>query len=120
MLTTEMNGSPVTLTQIQTQVFTPICSVCHNGVGPFLPGVMNLTNGNSYTSLVGAAGTGVPSIEVPSLDRIEPNDTLNSYLIQKIEGIAAVGTRMPQGGPALDPATIDMIKAWVDGGAADN
>src|SRR5260221_10765348 len=34
---------PVTLTQLQTQIFTPICSVCHTGIGTTLPGVQNLT-----------------------------------------------------------------------------
>ncbi|MCH8250370.1 MAG: CHRD domain-containing protein [Proteobacteria bacterium] len=115
VIVTVQNVAPVTLSQIQTQVFTPICSACHSGIGGALPGVMNLTAGNSFTSLVN-----VPSIEVPSLDRIEPGNTLDSYLIQKIEGTAAVGVRMPQGGPFLDQATIDMIKAWVDDDAPDN
>ena len=64
------------------------------------------------------------SIEVPSLSRIKPNDPTNSYLIQKIEGTAASGARMPFGcptsTPCLDQATIDQIKAWVSAGALNN
>jgi uncharacterized protein (TIGR03118 family) len=110
----------VTLTQLQTQIFTPICSVCHTGVGTALPGVQNLTNGNTFANIVNVA-----SIEVPTLKRITPNDTVNSYLIQKIEGAAGiVGAQMPAGcpttQPCLDQATIDMVKTWVSQGALNN
>jgi uncharacterized protein (TIGR03118 family) len=111
---------PVTLTQLQTQIFTPICSGCHTGVGTALPGVQNLTAGHTFASIVGVA-----SIEQPTLMRIKPNDPTNSYLIQKIEGTAATGARMPFGCPAvgnpcLDQATIDRVKAWVSQGALNN
>jgi uncharacterized protein (TIGR03118 family) len=119
---TVANTAPatVTLTQLQTQIFTPICSVCHTGVGTTLPGVQNLTAGHTFASIVGVA-----SIENPTLMRIKPNDPTNSYLIQKIEGAAGIsGARMPQGcpttQPCLDQATIDQVKAWVSQGALDN
>jgi len=112
---------PVTLTQLQTQIFTPICSVCHTGIGTNLPGVQNLTAGHTFASIVG-----VPSIEQPSVLRIKPNDPTNSYLIRKIEGAAGItGSRMPLGCPApgnpcLDQATIDLVKTWVSQGALNN
>ena len=112
--------APVTLTQLQTQIFTPICSVCHTGIGTTLPGVQNLTAGHTFASIVGVA-----SIEQPGLLRIKPNDPTNSYLIQKIEGAAGItGARMPFGcpttQPCLDQATIDQFKAWVSQGALNN
>ena len=55
-----------------------------------------------------------------SLDRVTPNDTANSYLIQKLKGTQAVGGRMPQGGPFFDQATMDMIKEWINDGAPNN
>ena len=73
----------VTLTQLQTQIFTPICATCHTGVGTTLPGVQNLTAGNTFVNTVNVA-----SIEVPTLKRILPNDATNSYLISKDLGIA--------------------------------
>jgi hypothetical protein len=112
---------PVTLTQLQTQIFTPICSVCHTGIGTNLPGVQNLTAGHTFASIVG-----VPSIEQPSVLRIKPNDPANSYLIRKIEGAAGItGSRMPfgcpaPGNPCLDQATIDLVKTWVSQGALNN
>ena len=120
---TVANSGPVqvTLTQLQTQIFTPICSGCHNGIGTSLPGVQNLTNGHTFASVVN-----VPSIEQATLDRVKPNDPVNSYLIQKIEGAAGItGGRMPLGcgsvaNPCLDQATIDLVKAWISQGALNN
>jgi mono/diheme cytochrome c family protein len=91
------NGpAPVTLSQIQAAVFTPICSGCHNGSNPpggALPGSQNLTAGNSFASLVG-----VSSLEQPALRRVKPGDPNNSYLIQlsRYQRIAdAVGRTVP-------------------------
>ena len=113
------NNAPVTLSQLQTAVFTPKCSGCHNGSNPpggALPGSQNLTAGNSFAALVGVA-----SLEQPGLRRVKQGDPDNSYLIQKLEGLAGIsGSRMPLGGPFLDQATIDQIKAWIASGAPNN
>ena len=37
---------------------------------------------------------------------------------KKIEGTAAVGSRMPLGGPFLSQAESDQIRAWIQAGAA--
>ena len=111
----------VTLTQLQTQIFTPICSGCHTGVGTALPGVQNLTAGHTFANIVN-----VPSIEQAALLRIKPNDADNSYLVRKILGAAGItGSRMPlgcgtAGNPCLDQATIDKVKTWVNQGALNN
>jgi uncharacterized protein (TIGR03118 family) len=114
------NGvTPATLTQIQASVFTPVCSVCHDGSNPAsgaLPGSQNLTAGKSYGMLVNVA-----SLEQPVLMRVKPNDPAASYLIQKLEGAPGItGVRMPKGGPYLDQATIDQIKSWILNGAPNN
>jgi hypothetical protein len=95
---------------IQDHVFTPICSVCHSGAGA--PQGLRLDAANSYSLLVG-----VPSTEVPSVQRVAPGNPDNSYVIQKLEGHASVGARMPFGGPYLDSATIAVIRQWITGGA---
>jgi len=106
-------GIQPTLQSIQDNVFTPICSGCHTGQGATLPGSLDLTSlSSSYMSLVGVA-----SVQVPALKRVAANDADNSYLIQKLEGTAAVGAQMPFGGTPLDQATIDAIRAWIAGGA---
>ncbi len=109
------NTAP-TLTQLQADIFTPICSVCHTGVGASLPGSQNLTAGNTYTSIVN-----VTSIEVPTMKRIVPGDPDNSYLVLKIQGSPGiVGVQMPASGGPLSQAQIDEVRAWVAAGALNN
>ena len=95
---------------IQDNVFTPICSVCH--VGGSAPMGLRLDAANAYNLLVG-----VPSTEVPSILRVKPGDPDNSYIIQKLEGHASVGARMPLGGPYLSTDTIAFIRQWISDGA---
>jgi hypothetical protein len=76
---------------------------------------MNLSAGQAYSNIVN-----VPSNEVPSLDRIEPNQPDISYLIQKVEGTAAVGVRMPFGGSALPNELIQLLRDWVSAGAQND
>lgn len=118
VVVTVQNAQPVTLTQIQNQVFDPICSGCHGGpTGNNLPSGMNLsTAASSHAALVNVA-----SIQQPALDRVEPGDPDNSYLIRKLEGGPNISaSRMPQGGPFLNQATIDMIRQWISEGAPNN
>lgn len=100
------------LQSIQEKVFTPICTQCHVGAGA--PAGLRLDAASSYGALVG-----VPSSEVPSLLRVKPGDPGSSYLVQKLEGRAAVGDRMPLGQPALPDATIAVIRQWIADGAPD-
>ncbi|MEO7206913.1 MAG: hypothetical protein ABI356_05320 [Steroidobacteraceae bacterium] len=99
---------------IQENIFTPICSVCHAGGGA--PEGLRLDAADSYNLLVG-----VPSTEVPSLLRVKPGDPDNSYIIQKLEGHAAVGAQMPFGCPTSQPclstSTIAFIRQWITDGA---
>jgi hypothetical protein len=95
---------------IQDHVFTPICTVCHAGAGA--PQGLRLDAVNSYGLLVG-----IPSTEAPSVLRVVPGDPDNSYVIQKLEGHASVGARMPYGGPYLDTTTIAVIRQWISDGA---
>jgi len=66
----------------------------------------------SFASLVG-----VTSIQQSSLQRVAANDPDTSYLVQKVEGTAASGGRMPLGGGVLDQALIDDIRQWISDGA---
>jgi mono/diheme cytochrome c family protein len=96
---------------IQENVFTPICSPCHSGAGA--PQGLQLDAAHSYNLLVG-----VPSSEVPSLDRVKPGDPTHSYIIIKLtNGPGIVGEQMPRGGPYLSQPTIDAISQWIANGA---
>jgi hypothetical protein len=67
---------------------------------------------HSYNLLVGVAST-----EVPSILRVAPGDPDNSYIIQKLEGHAAVGGQMPLGETPLPATTIAFIAQWITDGA---
>jgi len=95
---------------IQANVFTPICSVCH--IGADAPQGLILDAEHSYNLLVN-----VPSTEVPSILRVDPGSPDNSYIIQKLEGHAAVGGQMPLGETPLPASTIAFIAQWITDGA---
>jgi len=60
----------------------------------------------------------VASAEVPGLLRVNPGNPDASYIVQKIEGIAAVGVRMPANGPPYLPQDrIDLVRRWIAAGA---
>lgn len=100
-------------------IFTANCafSGCHGSVSPQLG--QNLSAGRAYASIVG-----VPSAEVPALDRVEPSDPDASYLVHKIQGtqasVGGFGGRMPLGAGALPADEIQLIRAWIAAGALDN
>lgn len=101
------------LDDIQATIFTPACSGCHTGGGQTLPTLMNLTNAEaSYSSLVG-----INSVEVPEYSRVDPLDPDASYLVHKIEGTQAVGSRMPFRGSKLSDEQIAAIRQWIASGA---
>ena len=114
----DANGEPTPVTppansdfqEIQDTIFTPICTNCH--VGANAPQGLRLDSANSYALLVNVA-----SNEVPALLRVNPGNPDASYIVQKIQGNAAVGGRMPLGGPNLPQDRIDLVRRWISAGA---
>jgi CHRD domain-containing protein/Big-like domain-containing protein len=106
-----------TLTQLQATIFTPICSVCHNGVGTALPGALNLTTAaTTYKAWVGQF-----TLEQPTVEFVSPGNPNTSYVIQKLMGAVTIsGKQMPLGGPYLSPAQISMISQWIAAGPQNN
>lgn len=86
-------------------------SSCHGeGAGDLLLG-----DGNEYANLVG-----VPSADLPEVSLIEAGNADASYLIMKMEDAGNIdGTVMPPSG-ALDQATINGIRNWIDRGAPED
>ena len=102
-----------TLSSIQSVVFNDSC-VGHHG-DHATDADLDLREGQAFSNLVNRQ-----SIQV-ALDLVEPNDAESSYLIHKLDGRAGiVGDRMPPAGPFLSQADIDVIKQWIDNGAANN
>ena len=112
----DVQGIQPSLASIQSNLFTPTCSGsgCHSGpVGPNLPVGMDLSSATaSFSSLVN-----ISSFQEPTIFRVAVGNAAGSYLIQKLEGTSAQGSRMPQGGPFLNQATVDVVRRWIDVGA---
>ena len=112
--------SPVTATvSFSTDVmgiFNTYCNNCHTAGGP--PAQLNLDPGSAYANIVD-----VPATELASMDRIEPGDPDNSYMVNKLQGshlsVGGSGTVMPPSG-GLPQATINLMRTWVSEGALNN
>lgn len=112
-------GEPIdqsaTFTRVQNEIFTPTCARlgCHDTIGQ--QSQMVLVSGRAYAQIVN-----VPSVEMPSLRRIQPNDPANSYLYRKITGAGITGDRMPQSLPPLSDAQIALVRNWIRRGAPND
>lgn len=100
-------------------IFTNTCALsgCHASTNP--EEGMSLAAGETHANTVN-----VPSVQLASMDRIEPGQPDNSYLVHKIQGtqasVGGSGVQMPEGGAPLSQEQIDLIRAWVARGALDN
>ena len=105
-------GIQPTLASIQANVFSVNCAIpgCHGG-GTVQFG-LRLDPGFSAGNLINVA-----SPRDATLIRVVPGNPNASFLIQKLEGTQTLGDRMPQFGPYLSQATIDVIRQWIQNGA---
>jgi hypothetical protein len=77
---------------------------------------MDLTTADAaFNTLVG-----VISSQDNTLNRVEPNQPANSYLVHKIQGISPFGTAMPPPNGMLPAAEIAAIEQWIMDGATRN
>ncbi|HYG75798.1 MAG TPA: PKD domain-containing protein [Planctomycetota bacterium] len=91
-------------------IFDARCLECH--IGADSPYGLDLSAFRSYTRLVNER-----SQEVPSLFRVKPGNSKNSYLLQKLNcATPKVGDRMPIGG-VLSVEDRAAIRDWIDQGA---
>lgn len=104
------------LSSIQENIFDKKCAIptCHSGAGA--PLGLDLDAGQSHGNLVG-----VQAIQ-SSLDRVEPGDPDNSFLIRKLEGTlgGGEGQQMPRNADPLSVKEIQAIRDWITNGALDD
>ncbi len=111
-------GDEVTLRDVQP-IFTGNClfSGCHAGSDPAQG--MSLGAGQTFSSVVNIAAR-----ELPSMNRVTPNQPDNSYLVHKVQGthidVGGSGSRMPLNRSELSQSDIDLIRAWIQAGAQPN
>lgn len=86
-------------------------SSCH---GSSRSANLDLRAGTSYGELVDVQAT------LESFLLVAPGDPEDSYLVIKLEGRQAVGSRMPLVGAALDEIDLTNIRNWIAQGAKNN
>lgn len=106
---------------IHAEVIGPTCGGCHGGSGG-LSGLASCNTG--YGALVNVAST-----QLTSMDRVEPFNPGNSWLIHKLDGThdwfnamcsgGFCGQQMPLGGE-LSVDVRDAIRLWIENGAAND
>jgi hypothetical protein len=110
------DGDPLSHAADIQPIWDDTClTMCHAAGGTAVT-ILDLS-GDAYDNIVGA-----PSTQVVGMNLVEPGDSANSYLVHKLRGTqvgaGGLGAAMPSGSPALPEATIAMIEAWIDAGAA--
>lgn len=89
---------------------SPHCTDCHSSnsasAGLFF------TGGSDWASEL----LGVASTQKPSMKRVDPGHSNNSYLVNKLEGtnMAMSTVKMPYNLPALTAPQIQKVKDWID------
>jgi hypothetical protein len=85
---------------------------CHSGADPAAD--MNLSPGVAYTSLVNIAS------HHPGWQRVVPNDSGASMLMVQVGGEPGVELEgfMPWGQPRLCDPLVDVMRRWINAGAA--
>lgn len=106
-------AAPATLSEIEAEIFVKSCtfSACHKGAAP--AGGLGL-EGSTHAKLVDVAAVGTKATLVV------PGDPDASYLLEKLTAtMPAAGDPMPPGAP-LSSEKIEMIRGWIEAGAADD
>lgn len=94
------------------QVIAQNCGFCH-GAGGSPQGGLDLET-DPHAALVD-----MPSSLYAGRTLVVPGDSASSFLINKLTGdLSGEGGAMPPNG-ALDAATVDVLRAWIDDGATD-
>lgn len=113
-----------TFTQVYTSVLAVRCAACHviaGGIGITQGNLDFSTQATAYANLVNVAAGG-SACGGGGITRVVPGMPAASLLHLKVslDAPAPCGDKMPQGGPPLPQAEIDLIDAWILGGALND
>lgn len=92
-------------------------STCH---GPSRQGDLDLRSGAAYGDLVDVAAANV-SAQTAGKKRVLAGDAASSFLSQKLHGLLGPGegALMPLVGSPLTQPELDLVDAWINGGAPE-
>lgn len=111
--------APPTFTELREEVLTPSCvfATCHKSPDASAAGLMNLEGTNDE---VHAVLVDVPSSVLPDRIRVTPSDPDASYVMEKLtSAMPEAGEQMPMNAE-LEPHRIELVRAWIDAGAAND
>ena len=107
----------VMLETIQETIFSPRCATTNCHTSAAMAGGLALDPANAHTELVNVDPT-TDTARLGMLKRVAPGDPAKSFLLIKLEGPPPdQGSRMPQGGPFLTAAEVQLIRDWIVRGA---
>jgi polyvinyl alcohol dehydrogenase (cytochrome) len=116
---------PASWAALHADVIGPTCGSCHGSTDPLggLGGLDACDTG--HASLVD-----VPSMQLATMDRVEPGDPAESWIVHKLDGTqndfdaqctdGFCGGPMPLGQPELGTGVRDAIRRWITAGAAND
>ena len=109
--------------RVQRQIFDQSCAVsgCHDSNSFMGSGNLLLEPSAFPGNLIDRTPTN-PSAVAAGWKRIIAGDPANSYIVHKLNGDFpdnTFGARMPRNRPKLDQTLINVITAWIQGGAPD-
>ncbi len=102
VITVEAAPPAVTLTTLQTGIFTPTCVRCHGGSNPTVG--LDLSSGQAFSNLVNVPASTEPGV------RVIPFDADNSVL----------WTFLDDGHRGRPASELLQIRSWIEAGALDN
>lgn len=104
------------LAGVQTGIFNATCTACHGANGRAAAN-LNLTEGNSYASLVNHAST-----KLPEQMRVLPGDADNSVLWQVVDGNVSESWRQNHSDMLNKERAVNLLQLledWINNGATN-
>ena len=92
-------------------------STCH---GPFGQGELDLRSGAAYANLIDVPANN-PTANAAGLKRVTAGNAADSFLSLKLHGLLTPGEggQMPLVGAQLTQTELDLVDAWINGGAPE-
>jgi hypothetical protein len=114
---TPTTNPAATLATIQATIFSTTCTDAGCHTSATRAGNLVLEAGQSHDQLVGVPPDNLAARQA-GLNRVQPGDPNNSFLIIKLMGPSLPqGSRMPFGKPPLTAEQIQLIRDWITQGA---